>query len=66
MFPLVFPEEGWVIPKIEVIWDDCIGLTTKNPNQKEKYEKYFMQQNVLETLRPIVQMLLSDEEYKVL
>lgn len=65
-FPFCFPEEGLSIEKIAVIWDDCIGLNTRKPSQKENYTKHFMQRNVLETLKPIVQELLSDKEFKEL
>lgn len=58
-FPICFTED-FSIPVIEIVWDDCIGLKTKKPSQKDAYEKYFQQRPIIETLDPIVQKLLSE------
>lgn len=47
------------IPEINIVLDDCIGLKTRKESQKNSYEKYLQQRPVIETLTPIVDMLLD-------
>ena len=56
------PEGGFSIPKIEVLWDDCIGLSTKYTSQREAYEKLLKKKPIIETLEPIVRELLNGEK----
>ena len=59
-FPLVFTD-SFRIPEINIVWDDCIGLDTKKASQKDCYEKYFKQRGIIDTLKPIVVILLNTE-----
>lgn len=52
-FPICFENE------IDIVWDDCIGLKTRKESQKNSYEKNLQQRPVIETLTPIVDMLLD-------
>lgn len=55
-------EGGFSIPKIEVLWDDCIGLSTEYTSQREAYEKLLKKKPIIETLEPIVRELLNGEK----
>lgn len=59
-FPVCFGEDGYEFLEVSVIWDECIGLRTKKQSQKNCYEKIFQQRPIIDTLRPIVEKLLSE------
>ena len=52
-------EGGFSIPKIEVIWDDCIGLETNSLAQRYAYDMLLKKKSIIETLEPIVRELLD-------
>ena len=62
-FTFPFCIEGeFEIPKIEVVWDDCIGLKTESPNQRKAYDNLFKKKPIIETLEPIISELLDGEK----
>ena len=62
-FTFPFCIEGeFEIPKIEVVWDECVGLRTESTNQKKAYEKLLKKRPIIETLEPIVRELLDGEK----
>lgn len=57
VFPMSFP---FSCEMYDVVWSECIGLTTKKPTQKVAYEKLFQDRKILDILDVIVKKLLND------
>lgn len=57
VFPMSFP---FSCEMYDVVWSECIGLTTKKPTQKVAYEQLFQDRKILDILNEIVVKLLSD------
>lgn len=64
-FPFCIEDGGLEFLEISVVWDDCIGLQTKKKAQRESYEKYLQQREIIETLKPIVECLLDGRETEI-
>lgn len=60
-FPMSFPLE---MECFNIVWSECIGLTTKKVQQKNAYEKIFQHKEILNSLNTIVEKLLSENEDK--
>ena len=56
-FPMSFP---FSCEPYDIVWSECIGLTTKKPTQKVAYEKLFQDRKILDILSGIVQELLNE------
>ena len=57
VFPMSFP---FSCEMYDVVWSECIELTTKKPTQKVAYEKLFKDRKILDILSGIVQELLNE------
>lgn len=62
-FPMSFPLE---IECCNIVWSECIGLTTKKKQQKEAYENIFQHREILDSLTIVVNNLLNKDKYKKL
>lgn len=62
-FPMHFP---MVIPMYDVVWDECIGLKTKKPEQKTNYDELLKQRSIFESITYVVEILLKDDFFKEL
>lgn len=54
-----FPTEEESGLELRIVWDDCIGLSTKSKEQEVCFRKIFQQRGIIETLEPIVNKLIS-------
>lgn len=64
-FPFCIEEDGFEFLEISIVWDECAGLKTRKVSQKESYKKYLQQRKVIDTLKPIVECLLSGREAEI-
>ena len=62
-FPMSFP---FSCEPYDIVWSECIGLTTKKPTQKVAYEKLFQDRKIVDVMNVIVQELLSENFDKTL
>lgn len=61
-FPMSFPLE---IECCNIVWSECVGLTTKKKQQKDAYEKLFQHREILKTLATIVNSLLYGDADRI-